>query len=195
MQRTLKQYRNIDLIIFTLLMCGLETLSILVLRTWAPNELFASMFLPIVLIVLMRWDAYGAILAIIHGIVYAMCFGAGFAEYIIFSIGNLGIMSVLLLFKFLGKERISGKWYLTLLYLFAAYISVELFRTLIALCFGYSFIECLSITFLADGFSVILAIVVLLVARKQNGLFEDQMQYLLRLEKERDEKAAKRPNY
>lgn len=195
MQRTLKQYRTADLLILTLLMCGLETLSIVLLRTWAPFGLFASMFFPVVLIIIMRWDHYGILPALIHGIVYSICFGAALPEYVIFTIGNLGIMSVLLLFKLIGKDKIAKKWYLTIVYLLVAYISVELCRTLIALCFGYGFLLCMSITFFADAFSLILTSVILLVARKQNGLFEDQLTYLRRQESERLAKAAKKPNY
>lgn len=192
---TKEQYRSIDLVIFAVIIAVLEWLNLKAINVWLPQVLFTvSLFLPITLLVMMRWNGYAVIHAIIAALIYCIGNGGTAAHYVIYIVGNCGILLTLVLFKAVGKKRLISKWYYVFLIVAVAYVGSELCRAIVAACFGNSFLPWLIEALAKDALSAAITVIVLLIARKQNGLFEDQNDYLLRMNEERVKSEATENN-
>ena len=140
----------------------------------------------IVCIVMMRWDGFAAIHAVIGGVVLCLASGATAAQYAVYAAGNCGILIALPLLKLIGKKRVAGEWMLTVLYAVVAYIGAQAGRWLIDLAVGGSAWDI--VRFLTtDVLSLAFAVIVALISRNMDGLFEDQKAYLIRINEERNE--------
>lgn len=187
------QYRLTDLFLFAAILIAFELIVHFAYKRFGggPLTFTFSPLVPIVLTVMMRWGWCSVFYALGDGLVYCLLnlkspsFSANwFAVYII---GNAFIMLLLLMTRFLGKERIRGKWYFSALYLLAGWAAVVTGRTLTAVCFGYGFVSAL-IGQLSDVMSLVVGLVIILILRRLDGMFEDQRRYLKRLDDERKEK-------
>lgn len=149
---------------------------------------------PIVLIVMMRWGWQSVFYAVGDGLLYCLLnLGAdGFEPslFAVYMIGNVFIVLLLLMTKFMGKERIRSKWYFSALFLLAGEVSVVLGRTLVSVCFGQSFTATLMAQ-VWETFSLAVGLIIILIARRLDGMFEDQKSYLRRLDDERNERVRR----
>ena len=186
---TFKQYRNIDISIFVLLIAVSETIATLASGKWfAAQPVALSSTLLFVCMVMMRWGGWAIIHALIGGAVFCIASGAKVDQYLIYVIGNCLSLLALLLFKAFGKEAIRKSVPKLLLFTFTAYLSMQVGRWLISLAFGGSFGTL--IAYLGtDVISLLFAVVVMLLMRNTDGMIEDQKAYLFRLERERKERA------
>ena len=182
---SLKQYRSTDLFLFAIILIAFELVVHFAFIGLKGDFTFSPM-VPIVLLVIMRWGWQGAIFAAVDGVLYCLLNGAGWQSYICYGIGNLSIMSVLLMTRFIGKQKIAGKWGFSALFVVVGWISVVLGRTLIAACCGENFLAALLLQ-LSDLFTLAIGVLIILVLRRLDGMFEDQKHYLLRLDDERKE--------
>ena len=149
---------------------------------WFQEIYSVSLFLAISLLVMMRWGAWSVFTIVAGALTYCWAIGAAFENYIIYVFGNLFILFNLLWFL-MGKERIR-KGYWTVLFVLAAYFLVELGRAIIAVFYGSAFLDTL-ISFLGtDLLNALLAVLIIIITRRQNGLFEDQISYLKRINEE-----------
>lgn len=146
--------------------------------------------MPIVLLVMMRWGWPSVFYAVGDGILYCLLnigsenFNPAF--FAVYGIGNAALIFLLLLFKFSGKRRIAEKWYFSALYVVVAWLFVCLGRSLVAVCFGMPFAASI-LTQLSDLLTLAISVVIILILRRLDGMFEDQKTYLLRIDKERRE--------
>ena len=88
-QRTVGEYRAIDLLIFSLMVFFGETVIIMGARLF-PGELYVLSVTPVVTaIVMMRWGPWAAIHAVLGGV--TLCFWTGGApmQYVVYGAGNL----------------------------------------------------------------------------------------------------------
>lgn len=187
---SLKQYKLTDLFLFAVILVAFELILHFAFKAYKGPFVF-SPFLPIVLLVMMRWGWVSVFYAVGDGLLFCLLnlketnfHNFNFAVYLI---GNACVMLLLLMTKFMGKEKIRGKWYFTLLFVVAGWLAAALGRTVVAACFGQSFLGVL-LGQLSDFMSLTLAVVIILVMRKLEGMFEDQKSYLFRLDRERKEK-------
>ena len=192
-----RQYKYTDLFFFALVLGVSELLIFCAFRFWfqsAIDKYYINFMLAIALTVIMRWGWVGGFYAVADGVVLCAVQGAGWQAYLSYIIGTACIMLVLLLTKFVGKEKIRGKWYLTLAYIVVGWVSVNLGITCMNAILGENFLTALAANF---GFGVygalplVVAIVTIMVLRRLNGMFEDQKHYLLRQDKERRELARR----
>ena len=192
-QITKEQYVLIDIIILSVILCVLEIAGKMVLNAF-PRELFTiSIVLPIILIAMMRHGAIGSALAVVGAVVYSALNNASWDVYIVYILGNLFIVLNLLWFKFWGKELIRISTILVILYVISGYILMNLGRSVFAFVFGYRpFFDNMVRYFATDALSGVMAIVILLVARRQDGVFEDQMIYLKRIAAEEEQRNGKK---
>ena len=73
----------------------------------------------------------------------------------------------------------------TLLYGLCVILLMQLGRALVSLLFGAGMGDALRF-FTTDVISVLFTLVILWIARRQDGVFENQRHYLLRLQRERE---------
>lgn len=163
----------------------LESVNYMAFNYWFPDMTFTiSLMYAISLIVLVRWNWFGAIFPVLDGILYCVFYGATVQMYVIYAVGNAFLLLSWFIFKAIPKNKLFSTWYLTLIYPLAATALVFLGRSTVAACFGFGFVDTLREN-LWDLLSGAFAAMVLLVARKVDGMLEDQKQYLLRLEEEK----------
>lgn len=183
-QITFRQYRAMDLFLFTALLCICEAVITLAATRWFPEQLYTLCITPAVTaIVLVRWGPFAAIPAVLGSFAFCLASGATAAQYAIYCGGSLAAM-VLLAFTG-GKrwQRLHDQVLLALLHGALAALLMQLGRALIALVLGYSPAACGG--FIAtDVLSTIFAALLIWIACKLDGMLEEQKHYLLRVEEE-----------
>lgn len=187
---SLRQYRLTDLFLFAVILVAFELVLHYAFIAYNGDFIFSPM-VPMVLLVMMRWGWQSVFFAVGDGILYCLLNSgaSGFQTYFyaIYGIGNAAIMLMLLMTKFMGKERIAGKWYFSALFVVLSWFAVVFGRSAVAACFGLGFGKAL-LGNLVDLFSLGMALVIILVMRRLDGMFEDQKHYLRRLDNERKER-------
>ena len=207
---TFRQYRQMDLTVFGAMLVVAEALIVLAATRWFPAEAYTvSIVAAVTSIVLMRWGPWAAIHAVLGGLVYCFVSGGQPGQYLIYCAGNLFALLSLLWFRIPGKERTSGKEriredsFLTVIFGLTVQLLMQLGRAAVAFALlraspgsapagTQSIAGALSfcIGFITtDALSGFFTAVILWIARRQDGLFEDQKHYLLRIqEAEKEER-------
>lgn len=180
-----KQYRGIDLTIWLVILSVFEYITVMAAARWFPDELYTlSQVVAVLCIVMMRWGGYAVIHAVAGGIVFCLVQGASPEQIAVYCIGNCFALIALAFFKAVGKETVRTKLHFTVLFTVAAFCGAQLGRWLVSLVFGGT-AGSIAAFFTADSLSLLYAVVIVLVSRKVDGLFEDQKSYLIRTEAER----------
>ncbi len=184
---SLKQYRNLDLFFFAVMLCISETLIVNAAIRWYPDQLYTvSVSAAITAIVMMRWGGWAAIHAVLGGIVYCLAAKGTAQQFMIYGIGNLFGLLSLLMIRFLGKDRICGNVLLVLLFALCTQLFMQMGRACIAVINGAAFET--GIHFITtDALSGLFTMVIVWIASRLDGVFEDQISYLLRVQKEAEE--------
>ena len=156
---TLKQYRNLDLFLFAVMLIISESL---------------------IVNAAIRW------FAVVGGLVYCFWAGGSPKQYLIYGIGNLFSLISLLMFRLFGKERIRENVLLALLFAVCTQLFMQMGRACVSFVMGapvstgFSFIT-------TDALSGLFTMVIVWIASRLDGVFEDQISYLLRVQKENEE--------
>jgi hypothetical protein len=180
-QLTLRGYRSIDLLLFTVMMIVFELLAVKA-TIWFGEVYCISLFILLSMIVMMRWGGWSVVTIVAGAITFCLANGAPWEHYIIYVGGDLFILFDLFWFN-LGKAKMR-EGYLTVSFVLCGYVLVETGRSFMGLFFGGNFLPAL-IGFLGtDLLSALLALLIIMIARKQNGLYEDQITYLRRINAE-----------
>ena len=201
---TFRQYRQMDLTVFGGMLVLAETMIVLAATRWFPAEAYTvSAVAAVTAIVLMRWGPWAALHAVLGGLVYCFVSGGRPEQYLIYCAGNLFALLSLIWFRIFGKERISEDGILTVFFALGTQLFMQLGRAVTAFILlraspgsappgTQSFAGALSfcIGFITtDALSGLFTAVILWIARRQDGLFEDQKHYLLRIqEAEKEER-------
>ncbi|MDE7326989.1 MAG: hypothetical protein K2N63_12085 [Lachnospiraceae bacterium] len=180
-----KQYRAIDLGIMAVLLFVSEMITATAAIKWFPGELYTlSPTIAVVCIVMMRWGSFAALNAAVGGMAFCIATGASAAQFVMYCVGNCLALLALFLFKVGGKEKVRENAAFTVVFVAVAYASAQVGRWILGLFFGGSF-DSVVIFFTTDSLSLLFAVVVVLISRRVDGLFEDQREYLIRTEDER----------
>lgn len=184
------QYKLVDILLFMVIMTAFEAVNVFAIREWFADAVMTfsvSLMFTVSLIVLVRWNWFGAIFPLLHGVLYSAFLGASVETYVIYAVGNSFLLLTWFLFKVISKEKLFSKWYLTLIYPITAFILVIFGRALVALCFGENFVATLGANFFVESLNAVFALMALLVLRRADGMLEDQKSYLKRVAREKEE--------
>lgn len=184
-QISVDQYRAIDLTILTAVLAVSQFIICTAASVWFPDQLYVvSPVAAVAALVMMRWNGWAAIPAAAGGFLYALLSGGTWQHLIIFGIGNLLSLLALVLFRVFGKERIRADVLLTLLLALCVQLLMVLGRAGVAAVLGFPAEACLGFI-TTDILSGLFTMLIIWAVRRIDGLFEDQIHYLLRLESER----------
>lgn len=184
-QITFRQYRNIDLIILTVLMVFFETITTFASSKWFAGQPVAlSISLAIICVTMMRWNGYAAVLAVAGGFAFCAASGATPGQYVIYCAGNVFSLAALGIIRIFGKEQIRADVLKLLLFGLTAYLGMVAGRGVISLLFGGTY-KIFVVYAATDIMSLVFAEVILILLRKSDGMIEDQKSYLLRLDREK----------
>lgn len=184
-QITLGQYRAIDLTLLTALLAVSQFAIYLASSFWFPEQLYiVSPVAAMVTLVMMRWNAWAAIPAAAGGVIFTALSGGTWQHVVIYGTGNLASLAALLMFRFFDKEKIRGDVLLSLLLAVLVQLCMLLGRAGVAAVLGFPGEACLGFI-TTDILSGLFTVLIIWVARRIDGLFEDQIHYLRRMESQR----------
>ena len=185
-QLSLGQYRAIDLGILLLIQTFCQLLLYFATNFWFPEQLYvASPVAGMAALVMMRWGPFAALHAAVGGLVYAWLSGGTWQHLAIYAGGNLLSLGALGMLKFLGKERVRQSAFCALMFGLLVQVLMMTGRALMSLLLGGTPEGCVGFL-TTDVLSVLLTLFIIWIVRKADGLFEDQITYLLRMERERE---------
>ena len=188
----LKRYQSMDLLIWTVLLFVFETIVVKAGTVWFRSQPWTLSLVPaLTTIVYMRWGIYGVFYSALGGV--AICFAskADTIQYVVYVLGNLFSAASLLMVKKMGKEKIRGGVFFSLLYATVVFLLMAVGRGVVSVILGKGFGAI--VDFLTtDILSWVFALVIVWIARRLDGVFEDQISYLVRLKSEEEkEKGGK----
>lgn len=193
---SLRQYCLTDLFLFAVILTVFELILHFAFKAYRGPFVFSPM-LSIVLLVMMRWGWQSVFYAVADGLLFCLLNmkTSGFENlnFAVYMIGNAAVMILLLMTRFMGRKRIAGKWYYSLLFVAAGFLAVAIGRSVVAACFGENLFATL-LNQISDLMTLAITILIILVMRRLDGMFEYQKSYLKRLDDERKEK-MKRDTY
>ena len=174
---TFAQYRAIDLILFACILCATETAIVKASTVWFSDQLYTvSAVGAVTAIVLMRWDAFAAIHAALGGFVFCLVSQGTSEQRLIYAGGNLLCLLSLPPLRMLGKERVRNDSFLAVSFGLCALLLMQAGRAAAALALGPAARDCLGF-FTTDSLSLLFTGVVVWIARRLDGIFEDQKHY------------------
>jgi len=185
---SLSQYRWMDVGTLTVLMVFAELLIFLAVSQWFPEQLFTvSPIGAIVTLVMMRWGFEAAVPAAVGGLLYSVLYGGNGSQILIYTLGNLLAMVMVPVFRKIGKEKIRSEKFIGIMLALGVSVLMQIGRGLAALLFGGTMGTLLR--FITTGvLSDIFTMIVIWITYQVDGLFEDQKHYLLRIQKEQEER-------
>jgi len=179
-QRTWKEYRTIDLLMLAGLLAIFEFIIVRAANWWFPGQPFTvSLAAAMTAIVYMRWGVWGALHAVEAGLVFCYFSGATGEQFLIYCIGNLFSAAAVLLLKVMGKERVRTG-HLSLIFPLLVQVLMQAGRAAVALMLGAEWADLVGF-FTTDSLSLLFTFVIIWIARKLDGVYEDQKHYLLRI--------------
>lgn len=179
-----EQYRAIDLSILSVVLVICQFLTHLATSFWFPEQLYVvSPVAGMTALVMMRWGGYAALPAVLGGVVFTALSGGNARHFLIYGGGNLVSLLALLMFKFYGKERIRKESFLAVVFAIAVQLLMQLGRAALAAVLGFPTAACIGFI-TTDILSILFTIFIIWTVRRIEGLFEDQKNYLLRIQKE-----------
>ncbi len=186
-RRSLREYRTIDLVLFAGMLLIFEYVIVRAANWWFPGQPYTvSLAAPLTSIVYMRWGWWGGIHAFLAGVVFCFFSGATSTQYAVYCIGNLASLAAVPLLLHVGKEKVrTGN--LSLVFPLLVLLLMQAGRAVVALVLGAT---PASVTgfFTTDSLSYVFTFVIIWIARKLDGVYEDQKHYLLRVQAEEEQR-------
>lgn len=183
-QISFQQYRSIDLTILATVLAFSQIMIHYASSQWFPEQLYVvSPVAAVVALVMMRWSGYAVIHAFLGGLLFPALAGGSWQHFLIYGVGNLLSVGALVLFRVWSKERIRKDAFRTIVFALCVQLLMQLGRALMAALLGHSPAACLGFI-TTDFLSEIFTCFIIWAVRRIEGLFEDQKQYLLRIQSE-----------
>ena len=183
-QISFRQYRAMDLFLFTALLCGCEALITLGATQWFPGEPYTLSITPAVTaIVMVRWGGFAAIPAVLGAGVFCFVSGAALPQYLIYCVGNLASLVLTRLLCGDGWKRLHENVLMAMLYGLSTALLMQLGRFVLGLVMGGSLRVCVGFV-TTDTLSTLFAVLIVWIARRLDGMLEEQKHYLHRVAEE-----------
>lgn len=186
-ENTLERYKAIDITIWVLLLVVFETVIAKAGSSWFKEQPYTLSLVPaLTLIMYMRWSLYGLAYSALGGLVLSLAYGATGKTILVYALGNLFSIVVYLIMKKVGKERVTNSAFLSAFSAVLMTVVMQAGRAAVSLLVGSGTSSFVSF-FLTDVLSGFFALIIILIVRKREGVFEDQICYLKRLNSEEKE--------
>jgi hypothetical protein len=183
-QRTVQQYRAIDLTLFAIILAVFETVVVRAANRWFPGEAWTISIVPAVTaIVMVRWGPWCAIHAAAGGVVTVLASGGTGTQFLIYGLGNLAALAVLIPLRKWGWEKLHGNVLLNFLFSILIVLGMQAGRAVCALVSGMP-ADRLLLFVTTDSITYIFTLTVVWIASRLDGILEDQKHYLDRLARE-----------
>ena len=186
-QRTVRQYRAMDLAMFAVMLAIFESLVAVAARRWFPNEPYTVSVTPaITAIVMMRWGPWAGLHAMLGGAVFCFVSGARPVHYAVYMLGNLLSLAALGIIRAYTPEGIRTSVAKSLLLAASVTLAMQLGRAIVSLATG-SPLAAVPGFFTTDAITLLFTLVLIWIVRRLDGMFEEQNHYLQRLNRQEEE--------
>lgn len=189
---TIRRYRLFDICVFTVLLCVLEAVVVLVSAHGFSDQPFTLSLTPAVTaLVMVRWGAFAAIPAAAGA--FALCFfnGAQPVQYLIYCGGNLLVLALLPALRRMTWKALHDNVLLAMLYGLLCALLMQAGRAAAALLAGSPPAQCAGFI-TTDVLSALFAVLVVWICRRLDGMLEEQKNYLQRVHEEMTQAGGKR---
>ena len=185
-QRTIGQYRAIDLSLFALMAMVSEMLLVTAATRWFPMEAYTvSATAALTAVVMIRWGPWAALHAFLGGLAFCLASGANLRQFMTYCIGNELAMLLLFIVKKKGDGYIRETALRTMAFGGATLLLMQMGRAAVSILFGAEPGQAAGF-FTTDSVSMIFTLVLMWIVRRLDGVFENQYHYLRRIQAERD---------
>lgn len=192
-QISLQQYRGIDLAILGVVMAISQIAIHAAVSIWFESKIHmlyvVSPVAIMVTLVMMRWGPWAAIHAVAGGLLFAYLSGGTWQHFVIYGAGNVLSLLALISFKIFTKEKTRLSALGTIGFAACVQALMLLGRAGAAALLGFTFGECLGFI-TTDTLSILFTVCIAWGIRRIDGLFEDQIHYLLRVQREQSTKGG-----
>lgn len=186
-ENTLNRYKAIDITIWVLLLVVFETVIAKAGSSWFKEQPYTLSLVPaLTLIMYMRWSLYGLPYSALGGLVLSLAYGATGKTVLVYALGNLFSVVAYAVIEKVGKEKVTNSALLSALSAVLMAVVMQAGRATVSLLVGSGTGSFVSF-FLTDALSGFFALIIILIVRKREGVFEDQIFYLKRLNSEEKE--------
>lgn len=183
-QLSFQGYRTIDLALFAVMTVVFEYIILMASNSWFPDQPFTvSLAAAMTSIVYMRWGVWGGIHAALAGFIFCRFSGGTANQYIIYTVGNLFSLPAVILLKKLGYEKVRQGQYLRLMFPALVLLLMQAGRAAVSLILGASPAGAAGF-FTTDALSMLFTLVIIWIAGRLDGIYENQKHYLLRIHEE-----------
>ena len=186
--RSFEEYRRNDLTILAVLTLVFEYIIIRVAHSqmFADQAYSVSLAPAMTTIAYMRWGIYGGFIAALSGFAGCVFSGATVSQFMIYIAGNLFSMLSLILLYRAGFEKVrTSQWYMG--YPVLVLVLMQSGRALVSVLLG-SPAQLAAGFFLTDAVTDLFTLVIIWIAHRLDGLYENQKHYLLRVHEEEAQK-------
>lgn len=175
---SLKKYKAVDLLVFTILAAIFELLCYYVTTNVDDFQvIFLSYSIVLSLISIFRWGLIGSIVVFVGGIASCIISSeSNYTHYFAYGIGSvIGVVLVALLFQYLiGREKLKKYPILLYVYLIVDFVVVIFIRCLIVSLFNINnfsevLVSSLKNQFVMQSMCLVISLVILLIANRKNG--------------------------
>lgn len=182
-RRSFSQYRLIDLAIFALIIIVFESIVSKAARSFTSQPYSVSIVSAVTCIVYMRWGFFGCFHAVLGGFVFCYATGGAPDQYAVYMLGNAFSVLTVLFIKRTGSERVRKSAWLSIFTAALVALLMQVGRGAVSVVMGNG-ADVIPGFVLTNLLSGVFAMVIVGIARKLDGVFEDQKHYLLRLKEE-----------
>lgn len=185
-KRTVGEYRAIDLMMFALMMSLGEVVIAMAAKRFTGEPYVFSVVPAITAIVMMRWGPWAAIHAVLGGVVFTWASGGAGLDFAVYCGGNLLGLGALTMLKLYGKDRLREDALMSMTFGVLTVLLMQIGRALVWMLVHRT-AEGIIVFITADVLTLLFTAVVIWVVRRLDGMFEDQIKYLLRVSREMKE--------
>ncbi len=183
---SINQYRLTDLFLFAVILLFFDLITYYAPQLFPGGAIYSfCLTVPITLLIMIRWGWQSVFFAVGDGVLLSLLNNpSSWQSYISYAAGNALMMVLLLAVKFIGKDKLIGRWYTAACFVIVGWALANFGVTCIQAMFGYNFGEVAAANF-GFGINGVLALamglVIVLVLRKLDGMMEDQKAYIKRV--------------
>lgn len=186
-QLSFQEYRTIDLSLFALMLAVFEFIIVRVSTSgmfW--DQMYTvSLAAAITSIVYMRWGYWGGVHAALAGFLFCFYYGGRVDQYLIYIAGNLLSLLAVPVLKKAGPEKVRQGQFASLLFPLAVILLMQGGRAAVSMVLGHTPGEAAGF-FTTDALSILFTLVIIWIARRLDGVYEEQKHYLLRIQEEKE---------
>ncbi len=189
---TFKSYATIDLILFGAILAISEVCVFMAAQLFKGEAVYSLSFTVFIsALIIVRWGWCGILYAVGGTLFHCLLANATPVQYLIWGVGTAFIAVGYLFMCIVKRRKVESNIFIACAYYAICWLAVNIGRAIVATCVGGNFFATLlAQSGLGDNgaLALVIGLILVFVMRKFDGMWEGQKDYLLRLERERQDK-------